>query len=1097
MAIHVALNHVTSYAYDRMVTLGPQIIRLRPAPHSRTHVLSYSLDIEPKEHFINWQQDPHGNYMARVVFPEKVRQFRVQVDVVADMAVYNPFDFFLEPEAETYPFVYDESSATDLEPYLVREKLTPLLKQWIAEVSLEEIRTVDFLVGLNRRLSEEIDYVIRMEPGVQTPEQTLEIGRGSCRDSAWLLCQILRRLGIASRFVSGYLIQLKADQEALDGPSGTEVDFTDLHAWTEAYLPGAGWVGVDPTSGLLAGEGHIPLAATPHPSSAAPISGEVEESGCEFGFDMSVQRVYESPRVTKPYDEPTWERIKEVGREIDLELKHNDVRLTVGGEPTFVAIDHTDAPEWNTEAIGPHKYNRAIELIKRIRERFAPGGALHYGQGKWYPGEQLPRWALGLYWLNDGQTIWRNPDLIEARDSGDYDEEDARSFATTLAARLELDSEAVMATFEDPWHFMGQERKLSENLTTAENELEDPFARERLARVFERGLSKPSGYVLPVQRWNARDGRRRWRTERWSTRSGKLLLIPGDSSVGWRLPLNSLPFLAPHAYPHMVPLDPFAPLPDLPNIEGLAQRYRQQGAPETGAEPPREPSDRIEASVRTAFSFEVRGNIMTVFMPPVEQLDDYLELLAAVEATAEEQGVHIHIEGYPPPFDPRLNVIKVTPDPGVIEVNIHPCHSWDQMLDVTETLYAEARKTRLDTQKFMLDGRHTGTGGGNHVVLGGPTPADSPFLRRPDMVRSLVAFWQQHPSMSYLFSGLFIGPTSQAPRIDEARQDSLHELELAFTQVPDDMRESAQPWLVDRIFRNLLVDVTGNTHRAEICIDKLYSPEGATGRLGLVEFRAFEMPPHSRMSLAQQLLLLSLVSWFWKHPNRRSLVRWGTRLHDRFMLPDFVWRDFAEVIADVNSAGYPLELDWFAPHFEFRFPRYGSVSYGDMELELRQALEPWHVLGEEGSAGGTVRYVDSSLERLQVKVSSFNAERYCIACNGQRVPLVHTEVEGEYVGGVRFRAWQPSSSLHPTITTDVPLTFDIYDCWNGRPVAGCTYHAAHPGGRNFEHYPVNSNEAESRRLARFQPFGHGARPYPEPRPASRDEFPHTLDLRWP
>ena len=1109
MALHVALNHQTHYRYDRLVQMGPHVIRLRPAPHSRTPILSYALKIEPTGYFLNWQQDPHGNYLARIVYPEKVQEFHVEVDLVADMVVYNPFDFFLEPDAETLPFDYDPQVKEDLLPYLVKEPPGPRLQEWLRQfIAPHEDPTVPFLMSLNQQLKSQIDYVVRMEHGVQTPDETLELGRGSCRDTSWLLVQILRHLGLASRFVSGYLIQLVADVKSLDGPSGTDRDFTDLHAWVEAYLPGAGWVGLDATSGLLAGEGHIPLACTPHPLTAAPISGAMEICETTFSHEMSVTRIVETPRVTKPYTEEQWQAIDQFGQRLDQELAANDVRITIGGEPTFVSIDHPDAPEWNTEAVGDTKRPLAANLIKRLRERFAPGGLLHFGQGKWYPGEPLPRWAFSLYWRQDGKPIWEKDQLIaEEQQAPDPSPDDAHHLIQGIAERVEVGLKTIHPVYEDPWHFIGQERKLPENLDPATNNLDDPMARARLAKVYERGLGKPAGYVLPLQRWNARDGQRRWVTAAWTTRSQRLFLVPGDSPIGFRLPLPSLPVIDPKDYPYIIPTDPFEERGPLPDPVREPSLHEQQLHTQPGEDGPHEPAQVVMGqksgigaggAVLASLAVEPRNGHLCVFMPPLESVEDYLDLVTVIKDTAAELKQPIHLEGYTPPYDPRLNVLKITPDPGVLEVNIHPAKNWSDMVAITTAIYEEARLCRLGTEKFMLDGRHTGTGGGNHVVMGGATPADSPFLRRPDLLRSLIAYWQRHPSLSYVFSGLFIGPTSQAPRIDEARHDSLYELELGFAQVPvPNVGAPPPPWLVDRIFRNLLIDVTGNTHRTEICIDKLYSPDGPTGRLGLVEFRAFEMPPHERMSLAQQVLLLALVARFWKSPDPGTLVRWGTQLHDRFMLPHFLAQDLHEVIQEMNRAGYELKEDWFAPHLEFRFPLFGSINHGSLVMEVRQALEPWHVMGEQGAPGGTVRYVDSSVERLQIKLSGSTENRYIIACNGKRVPIIPTGRQGEAVGGVRYRAWQPPNSLHPKIGIDAPLTFDIYDQWAGRAVAGCTYHVAHPGGRHFEHFPVNAYEAESRRLARFYFFGHTTGPYTEPPDTSRPEFPCTLDLRWP
>ncbi|MFP6850172.1 MAG: transglutaminase family protein [Pseudomonas sp.] len=1094
MSIHIALHHVSHYRYDRAVNLGPQVVRLRPAPHSRTRVLSYALKVEPAEHFINWQQDPQGNYLARLVFPEKTRELKIEVDLVAEMAVFNPFDFFLEPYAEKIPFAYTEGEQLELAPYLVKLPAGKLFAKYLAGIELTPTPSVDFLVALNQRLSTDIGYLIRMEPGVQTPEESLQKASGSCRDSAWLLVQLFRHLGLAARFVSGYLIQLKADVKALDGPSGTEVDFTDLHAWCEVYLPGAGWIGLDPTSGLFAGEGHIPLACSPEPSSAAPISGGVDESECEFSHEMWVERIWEAPRVTKPYSEEQWQAIVDLGQTIDEDLQAQDVRLTMGGEPTFVALDYPDDPEWNTAALGPNKRRLATDLFHRLREQYAAKALVHFGQGKWYPGEQLPRWSLNAYWRRDGEPIWHNPALY-ADEQQDYgvDAAKAADFLTLLAERLGVDGKYCVPAYEDRFYYLWREQRLPSNVTAEDPRLADPLERERLRKVFEQGLDKVVGHILPLARHAKQLG---WQSGSWFLRDQHCRLIPGDSAMGYRLPLDSQPWVNEADYPYVTPEDPtqsFAPLPAAAQIKPQVRGVWTGSQNGSGKRPLLGQS--AAGIVRTALCAEPREGKLYLFMPPLVRLEDYLELVAAIEATAAELKCPVLLEGYEPPQDPRLQFFRVTPDPGVIEVNIHPAANWDELVERTEFLYEQARECRLSSEKFMIDGRHTGTGGGNHFVLGGATTADSPFLRRPDLLRSLISYWHNHPSLSYLFSGLFIGPTSQAPRIDEARNDALYELEIAFAQMPEVGRD-CQPWLVDRLLRNLLVDVTGNTHRSEFCIDKLYSPDSASGRLGLLELRAFEMPPHAQMSLAQQLLIRALIARFWREPYQPArLVRWGTELHDRYLLPHFIEQDFADVLQELDGCGYRLRSEWFAPHFEFRFPKSGDFNVKGIELELRQALEPWHVLGEEGGGGGTVRYVDSSLERMQVKLSGLPSDRYVLTCNGVPVPLRPTGKVGEFVGGVRFRAWQPANCLHPTIEVHAPLVFDLIDSWMNRSLGGCQYHVAHPGGRNYDSLPVNAYEAESRRLARFFRLGHSPGKRPTLVPVNNNEMPMTLDLR--
>ena len=1109
MSIQVALHHRTHYRYDRPVTLSAHEVRLRPAPHCRTPVLSYSLNVKPEQHFINWQQDIFGNYIARFVFPESARELEVTVDLVAEMTVINPFDFFMESDADHFPFNYRGEVVKDLAPYLAIDERGPLLTQWLSEFRAQHWRdggnTIDFLVAINQKLSNKIKYLVRMEPGVQTGEQTLALASGSCRDSGWLLVQLLRHCGVAARFVSGYLIQLTADVKSLDGPTGPAHDFTDLHAWAEAYIPGAGWIGLDPTSGLLAGEGHIPLACTPSPASAAAIIGNVSSSmgnggPCEtqFDFKMSVTRIHEDPRVTKPYTGAQWLDIDSLGRQVDADLKAGDVRLTQGGEPTFVAIDDMDGDEWNYTALSPEKWSLAEQLTWRLQQRFAPGALVFYGQGKWYPGEPLPRWAIGIHWRKDGRPVWKDPALI-ARDAiaANATVGDAQRFANGMAEALGLMRELVIAAYEDPLLLLSTEAKLPINIDPLTVPFKEADERTRLRRALERGADTPAGFVIPLKASDeaapvdAATTETEWESSPWPLKRERLYLLFGDSALGNRLPLASLPERLPEDIEPEFARDPFEERGDMHDAHTLAEKKRHTRA-HTKKPKPRE-------VVRTALCVEVREKRLHAFLPPFKRAEDYLNLIAVIERVTAQLALRLRIEGYGPVADSRINILNVTPDPGVIEVNIHPAADWRTLSTNTLALYEESRLTRLGAEKFMLDGRHTGTGGGNHITLGGATAADSPLLRRPDLLRSLITYWQNHPALSYLFSGQFIGPTSQAPRVDEARDDNLYELEIAFQQMALKQaagEESLEPWLVDRLLRNLLVDLTGNTHRAEFCIDKLYSPDSASGRLGILEFRAFEMPPHAQMSLTQMLLLRALVARFWKTPYEGKLIRWGTQLHDRFMLPHFVAADMLDVVRDLQRAGYAFDFSWFAPFIEFRFPRYGTATYENVRIELRQAIEPWNVLGEEVRAGTTARYVDSSVERLQIKVNGLTESRHQVACNGRVLPLHPTGIPGESVAGVRFRAWNPPSALHPSIAVQAPLVFDIVDTWSKRSIGGCTYHVAHPGGRNYDTLPVNANEAEARRVARFWNQGHTPGPMNVTVEPPNPAFPLTLDLRW-
>lgn len=1070
MSIKVALEHRTSYTFDRLVQVYPHIVRLRPAPHSRTAIEAYSLQIKPSDHFVNWQQDALGNFLARLVFPNPMRQLTITVGLIADLKIINPFDFFIEDWAETWPvagLTYPRALVDDLKPYLrpVDENGDgsgpgELVHTWVRNFSTPAgIRTIDFLVALNRTINADVSYSVRMEPGIQTPDFTLRTGIGSCRDSAWLLVSILRQLGLAARFVSGYLVQLASDIKALDGPSGPASDFTDLHAWTEVYLPGAGWIGLDPTSGLLASEGHIPLAATPHPATAAPISGGTDVCNTVLEFSNTVTRIREDPRITLPYTDGAWKSICAVGRHVDERLAVSDVRLTMGGEPTFVSVDNQVDNEWRTAADGPDKRRRASDLATRLKAQWAPQGLIQRSQGRWYPEEPLPRWQIALYWRTDGRPLWTNDALLADpwtdEPNQPVNNDAAHQVLTRIASGLGLPLSQVRPVYEDPLSRLAATVRMPPgDPVESVDDLADDTTADRAALLarLDGSTTSPTAFVLPLHRSN--DGLS-WGSANWQLRRGRIVLLEGDSPAGLRLPLDSISWQPAQATFEADPV-----------TVGHA----------LSAEPITVDADAVvedpATAPTTAMVAEIRDGLLHIFMPPTEALEHFVDLIGRVESAAVNLNCPIVVEGYGPPPDPRLQSTTITPDPGVIEVNVVPTASFEEQRQQLETLYEQTRLARLSTESFDIDGTHGGTGGGNHITLGGVTPADSPLLRRPDLLVSLLTYWQRHPSLSYLFAGRFIGTTSQAPRVDEGRAEVLYELEIAFAEITRlSAGGAAKPWIADRALRHLLTDITGNTHRAEFCIDKLYSPEGTRGRLGLLELRGFEMPPHLDMAMVQSLLVRSLVAWFWDEPLRAPLIRHGANLHGRYLLPHFMIHDIAGVAADLRAHGIAFETSWLDPFTEFRFPRIGTAIFDGVEIELRGAIEPWNTLGEESTTTGTARYVDSSVERIQIRITGADRHRYAVTCNGYPVPLLATNNPSIHVGGVRFKAWQPPSALHPTITTDVPLRLELIDLTAGTSRGGCTYHVTHPGGRAYDEPPVNAVEAEARRARRFEAAG--------------------------
>jgi uncharacterized protein (DUF2126 family)/transglutaminase-like putative cysteine protease len=1072
--LRILLQHRSTYRYPVPAALGPHTIRLRPAAHARAAIEHYALKL-PDGAAVRWQQDPVGNHIAHVSFAKGIRlpALEVLVELALDIRPVNPFDFFIDERCETVPFAYPPELARDLVPFLDRtdpelatgRRFTALLESLPAGGP-----TVDFVVEVNRRVNQALRYVIREEPGIWTPEETLTQGRGSCRDQALLLVALLRARGVAARFASGYLVQLADEGMLPDQPRGVGRDVADLHAWTEVFLPGGGWIGLDPTSGLLCGEGHIPLAAVARPALGAPLEGTSDQPATDITFSLSVSRLGHEVRPTAPFSEAAWEALLAGADRADAALAAADLELTSGGEPTFNAREHAEAPEWNGEALGPTKWIAGLALARELRRRLAPGAAVLRRQGKWYPGEPLPRWALELIGLADGSPLWPDRAIPGATPGLDG----ARRFAEALAAHLGLPASSPRPAYEDPWRFIMDEANLPVSVDPLMARLGDPAERRRLARILGGAPGAPVGYVLPLAR--AEEG---WRTERWRFRREHLFLLPGDSPLGLRLPLGAIGG-APEVTPEEAPL----PVPD----PRLAELEKAQAKLRAGKPVPAGPDP-----VRTALGVEPRDGGLFVFLPPVARAEDFLALVAAVDATRAATGLDAQLEGYPPPASPRLVRLAVTPDPGVLEVNLPPLASGREHAAILGTVFDAALHAGLHAEKWLLDGRLAGSGGGHHVTLGGPTPLRSPLVRRPDLLASLVTFAQHHPSISFLFTGLFVGPTSQAPRVDEARLDTLSELEIALAEAFD--ATDPAPWLGDLLLRNLLTDLTGNTHRAEISIDKLYDWRTAHGRQGVVELRAFEMPPHPRLAAAQALLARSLVAAFAAAPYRRPLIRWGAALHDRFLLPHHLWRDFEEVLAFLDERGLALPAEPYRAFLELRCPVVGRLEAGDAVLEIRNALEPWNVLGEEPSGGGTSRYVDSSVERIQVRAEGIVPERHRVVVNGMELPMRPTGTAGEVVGGVRFRAWAPPHALHPHLGVHHPVTIELCDSWGERSLGACRYHVWHPEGRAYDTPPLTRFEASARRAQRFTLDGASPSPFRPRAVPVHPETPWSLDLR--
>lgn len=714
--------------------------------------------------------------------------------------------------------------------------------------------------------------------------------------------------------------------------------------------------------------------------------------------------------------------LRREGRRADALLRQSGLVLTQGGEPTFVP-EETSSPEWNLEALGAEKLSRAWDLARELARALMPGALILRSNGKHYPGEPIPRWKLTLLRNPGNKPLWQDQDRLLQGSPAKGRPVTPRKFLSCLASELGLPSN-IHPAYEDVEAAMrhaaacGSHPPLPRYSRKKRGFVQPRWSREERAKWQQ--MHRASGWVLPMGRDEAA-----WISGHWSFPEGELRLLPGSSAIGLRLPLGMLP-------------------------------------PE---------------ALRSAITAEVRDGGLLVFLPPLPDAESFAELLSAVERTALRlSSPPLSIEGYPPPDAPGWESLSLIPDPGVIEVNLPPADDWESLEKTVSALYEAAAHCGLQGTRRLPSGEIVPTGGGAHLVLGGASLEENPFLLNPSLLPGFLRFIQHHPSLSYLFSGRFTGPSSQAPRIDESFFEVPYELEIALRAI-EGMAAPADAAAIDSILRNLLLDLHGNTHKAEVSVDKFFNPFIPNGRLGLVEFRAIEMSPDAPTFLSIHALWRALAASLATRPFREPVRDWQGALHDRFLLPSFLERDLQEVLTYLEQDGFSFETSWFRTHLHFRFPFLAEESLGDGHWTLRRAVEPWPLLGEQPTpSGGLVRCVDSSTERLEIRLLGLPEETE-VRINGHLLPL-ETHPGGGRFGGVRFRtAWLPTC-LHPQVAPHTPLEISFLE---------------HPGKQlGVWHYLSLPLEADGK-TRRVIPAKETRHPKlnTDQRPASR----RTLDLR--
>ncbi|NND97469.1 MAG: IMP dehydrogenase [Pirellulaceae bacterium] len=1027
MSTRVALNHHLRFVFHRPVDLTTLWLRLRPAPHTKADIEAYSIKVHAKSNWLNWVRDPFENHLGRLDLPEPVARVGFDVDIIANLAATNPFDFLVEPFANDFPFEYPDQLRKELSPYLHLEDGDPHFAHWLDQLDYSPCYLVEFLTRLNDQVHETLTANSPTEPKRIDLGAVVKQGGGSPWELAWALTQSLRFAGLAARFTSGYLISLDSGREGND--------LASMHAWSEVFVPGAGWVGLDPSSGVLASEHHIPLASAPDPSRTVPLVGVLEQAVESRQNEVRVRRLKPTPPC-KPLSETQWRDIAATGHYVDHVLKTEQIGLCSRGEVNFVSAVNDHLDEWTHSALGDDKRHTAQSLLNRLRTLWAPGGAIHLSQGEHFQGEPTARWKLMCTFRADGRPLWKNPALLATCQTSNRPARngDAEKLAQALATELGLSTDFVIPAYEDTLYKSWTNAPHLASLPRSE-ELQDPQQRQQLADRLSAPLGDPTGFALPLS-WDPL--RQRWASGRWQLRRSRLYLLPGDFPVGFRLPLDSLSKQATERGDIEFEPSPFEEKPSLPELFGESNARQTVIGPPQGTLTDVDSEQNVRAP-RTALCVQSRDDVVHVFFPPIHSVDHYVQLIAAIESAAEATGTPVVLEGYPPPHDHRLKRFSLEPDNGLLRLFLPAARTWQQEHEFYQTAYTQGGivglRSRHDEDQQRSNSNTT-------VTLSGPTPSTSPFLTRPQILRSLIAYWHNHPCLSYLFRGTGIGPSSDAPRPDEGRDDALYELGIALSRFPTG--DTNAPWVPDRLLRHLLADASGNMKRAEIRVDQLYAPERQSRRLGQITLHSFGMAPTDRLAALQSLLVRGLVASFARQPYTKPIVPWQGEIHDRFMLPQVLSEDLESILDDLRETGIVLQSDWFAAIIDLNFPRLGRVKIGDITLELRRAHEPWPLLAEETSGGGVARFIDTANERLQVRVSNLPPDRYVLACNRASVPLCPSAIQGTFVAGVRYKVDQPIATLHPTVSAVDSLVFDLIDTWTGRAIGGCTYFPARP-----------------------------------------------------